>query len=94
MDAIIDFLYSHLLLLEVIGLLIIVLKSLVVALFKGADFILIIENLFKFYNKVEIQVTGSSRQRFFKKFNNYANILIYTWIAVIIMIVLVTLNTS
>ena len=61
MEDILGFLFTHIRLLEVIGIAIILLKSIIIIATKGGDLYLIVESFFKFYSKVDISLSSNNK---------------------------------
>ncbi len=90
MEDILGFLFTHIKLLVIIGVGIILLKSVIIIASKGGDLYLIIESFFKFYSRVEISLSINNREVFYKRSNNYLNVFLYSWLIFVIMLVFIS----
>ena len=90
MEDILGFLFTHIRLLEVIGIVIILLKSIIIIATKGGDLYLIVESFFKFYSKVDISLSSNNREIFYKRSNNYLNAILYSWIFFLIILIIIS----
>ncbi len=90
MEDILGFLFTHIKLLVIIGVGIILLKSVIIIASKGGDLYLIVESFFKFYSRVEISLSINNREVFYKRSNNYLNVFLYSWLIFVIMLVFIS----
>ncbi|MBC7720744.1 MAG: hypothetical protein H7068_01905 [Pedobacter sp.] len=90
MEDILGFLFTHIKLLIIIGVGIILLKSVIIMASKGGDLYLVVESFFKFYSRVEISLSTNNKELFYKKSNNYINIILYSWLIFLIMLIFIS----
>lgn len=90
MDDILGFLLTHIKLIVILGIAIILLKSVIIIASKGGDLYLIVESFFKFYSPVEISLSINNREIFYKRSNNYINIIFYSWIIFLITLIFIS----
>jgi len=94
MDAIVEFLRTHLYLLYVTGAVILIIKLAVVITNKGFNFTVIILSFFTFYSALEIKSTNIRKRAAYMWWNNSLNYLFYVWLIVFIFYTVVTLNVN